>query len=129
MRDPLHTEFAQELFRRLSLKGRKAGMPIYVYNGLHDPWMPVKNAEAFFAEQCALGVPATKSIVGGEHILGYFDGFLGSTQWLGERLSGAPVTSNCEVAPRSNVAPGQGTSNDAPTGVTSPEPPSAAPGN
>ncbi len=100
MADPLHTEFADKLFQRLSLKGKKAGMPIYIYNGLHDPWMPVANAEAFYAEQCALGVPATKSIVGGEHILGYFDGFLGSTQWLGERLSGAPAPNACEVAPR-----------------------------
>ena len=113
--DPLHTEFADTLFRRLSLKGRKAGMPIYIYNGLHDPWMPVAKAEEFFAEQCALGVPATKSVVGGEHILGYFDGFPGSTRWLGERLSGVPAPNGCEVAPRANPAPRQSISTDAAT--------------
>ncbi|WP_051193280.1 lipase family protein [Nocardia jiangxiensis] len=126
MRDPLHTEFADMLFRRLSLKGKKAGMPIYVYNGLHDPWIPVANADAFFDQQCALGVPATKSIVGGEHILGYFDGFLGSTHWLGERLSGVPAADNCQVAPRSNTAPQQSNSSDpassAPRPATSPGP-------
>ncbi len=109
MRDPLHTEFADMMFRRLSLKGRKAGMPIYIYNGVHDPWMPVANAEKFYGEQCALGVAATKSIVGGEHIIGYFNGFSGSTQWLGERLSGVPAPNNCEVAPRSDAAPRSGT--------------------
>ncbi|MEV5651078.1 lipase family protein [Nocardia sp. NPDC052254] len=128
MSDPLHTEFADTLFRKLSLKGKKAGMPIYVYNGLHDPWMPVANAEKFYAEQCALGVPATKSIVGGEHILGYFDGFLGSTQWLGERLSGAPVRNACEVAPRPDAAPRHSDSNSAPSGVPRTGNPSASPG-
>lgn len=126
MRDPLHTEFADMMFRRLSLKGKKASMPIYVYNGLHDPWMPVANAETFFGEQCALGVQATKSIVGGEHILGYFNGFFGSTLWLGERLSGAPAANNCEVAPQSNAAPQQSNSSDptssAPRPETSPGP-------
>lgn len=127
MADPLHTEFADMMFRRLSLKGKKAGMPIYVYNGVHDPWMPVAKAEAFYAEQCALGVPATKSIVGGEHILGYFDGFLGSTQWLGERLSGVPAPNACEVAPRADGAAPQGASNSAPSDVPRAEKPSAAP--
>ncbi|AHH19512.1 putative lipase [Nocardia nova SH22a] len=128
MADPLHTEFADEMFRRLSLKGKKAGMPIYVYNGLHDPWMPVANAEKFYAEQCALGVPATKSIVGGEHILGYFDGFLGSTQWLGERLSGVPAPNACEVAPRAETTPAQGSSSTTATTPTRAVKPSAAPG-
>ncbi|MEU6558577.1 lipase family protein [Nocardia nova] len=125
MADPLHTEFADEMFRRLSLKGKKAGMPIYVYNGLHDPWMPVANAEKFYAEQCALGVPATKSIVGGEHILGYFDGFLGSTQWLGERLSGVPAPNACEVAPRAKTESSSGTTANAPTRAGKP---SSSPG-
>ncbi|PPJ26985.1 hypothetical protein C5E45_22440 [Nocardia nova] len=123
MADPLHTEFADMMFRRLSLKGKKAGMPIYVYNGVHDPWMPVAKAEAFYAEQCALGVPATKSIVGGEHILGYFDGFLGSTQWLGERLAGVPAPNACEVAPRADAAAQQSTSNSAPSEVSRPRNP------
>ncbi|WP_227981980.1 lipase family protein [Nocardia spumae] len=128
MADPLHTEFADTMFRRLSLKGKKAGMPIYVYNGVHDPWMPVAKAEAFYAEQCALGVPATKSIVGGEHILGYFDGFLGSTQWLGERLSGVPAPNACEVAPRPDAAPQHSTSSAAPSGAPRTEAPPASPG-
>ncbi|SUA46073.1 Secretory lipase [Nocardia africana] len=127
MADPLHTEFADMMFRRLSLKGKKAGMPIYVYNGVHDPWMPVAKAEAFYAEQCALGVPATKSIVGGEHILGYFDGFLGSTQWLGERLSGVPAPNACEVAPRPDAAAQENTSGAAPSDPPRGEKPSAAP--
>ncbi|WP_063008387.1 lipase family protein [Nocardia kruczakiae] len=127
MADPLHTEFADMMFRRLSLKGRKAGMPIYIYNGVHDPWMPVAKAEAFYAEQCALGVPATKSIVGGEHILGYFDGFLGSTQWLGERLSGVPAPNACEVAPHADAASEPSTSSSASSDVPETEKPSAAP--
>ncbi|QIS18798.1 lipase family protein [Nocardia terpenica] len=96
MHDPLHTEFAEMMFRRLSLKGKKAGMPIYIYNGIHDPWMPAANARKLYEEQCALGVSATVSIVGGEHLLGYLNGYLGSTHWLGERLSGDPAPHNCK---------------------------------
>ena len=128
MADPLHTEFADMLFRRLSLKGKKAGMPIYVYNGIHDPWMPAAKAEEFYAEQCALGVPATKSIVGGEHILGYFDGFLGSTHWLGERLSGIAAPHACEVAPHPDSTPRQDNSDNAPSSAPSAAKPFTAPG-
>ncbi len=105
VQDPLHTEFANMLFRRLSLKDKKAGIPIYIYNGVHDPWMPVEKAKALYAEQCALGVPATKNIVGGEHILGYFNGFFGATHWLGERLSGVPAPHACELPPPPDSTP------------------------
>ncbi|MGH8882103.1 MAG: hypothetical protein ACRD0P_32950, partial [Stackebrandtia sp.] len=125
MADPLHTAFADTLFRKLSLKGRKAAIPIYIYNGVHDPWMPVAKAEAFYAEQCALGVPATKSIVGGEHILGYLDGFLGATQWLGDRLSGVPVANACELTPRPETTSRDSASNTAPSGVPRDEIPAA----
>ncbi|GAB0104215.1 lipase family protein [Nocardia sp. JMUB6875] len=104
-RDPLHSAVAEKLFQRMSLKDKKSSIPIYIYNGLHDPWMHAADAEALFNQQCALGVPATEKIVAGEHILGYVNGFFGSTDWLGKRLTGIPAPHTCELAQHTRPVP------------------------
>lgn len=97
--DPLYTEFAEKIFARLSLRGRKSGIPLYIFNGMHDPWMSAVGAGELYEQQCALGVPAVKSIVGGEHVLGYFNGFLGQMDWIDHRLRDEPVAGGCNSAP------------------------------
>ncbi|WP_245721752.1 lipase family protein [Nocardia crassostreae] len=92
---PLDRTIAADIFDRLSLSGRKSAIPLFVYHGLHDPWIPVAGAERLHREQCALGVAATKNIVGGEHLLAYLNSYTATMDWLDQRLRGAPATGNC----------------------------------
>ena len=102
--DPLHTEFAEKIFERLSLKDRKSGIPLYIFNGVHDPWMSASGAGELYERQCSLGVPAVKNIVGGEHILGYFNGYLPVMEWMGHKLRNEPVSGECNPTPSAAVA-------------------------
>ncbi|MGF6887916.1 hypothetical protein ABIA39_006430 [Nocardia sp. GAS34] len=106
--NPLYTEFAEKMFQRLSLKDRKAGMPLYIYNGKHDIWMSATGAEELYDKQCALGVQAVKNIVGGEHILAYFGGYLAAMDWMGHRLRNEPVPGECNPARSGSTPPATG---------------------
>ncbi|WP_459956747.1 lipase family protein [Nocardia sp. IFM 10818] len=93
--EPLDSALAEEIFDRLSLTGRKSAIPLFVYHGLHDPWIPVSGAEQLHREQCALGVAVTKNIVGGEHLLAYLNSYPATMEWLDQRLRGVPATGAC----------------------------------
>lgn len=94
----LDSAAAESVFRQLSMQGRKSGVPLFIYHGVHDPWVPVSEAEELWRAQCALGVAATKNIVGGEHLAAYVSSYGATMDWLDQRLRGVPASGNC-VAP------------------------------
>lgn len=91
----LDSAAAESVFRQLSMRGRKSGVPLFIYHGVHDPWIPVAEAEELWRAQCALGVAATKNIVGGEHLAAYVSSYGATMDWLDQRLRGVPATGNC----------------------------------
>lgn len=95
----LNSESAEAIFQDLSMRGRKSGVPLFINHGIHDPWIPVAEAEQLWSEQCALGVAATKNIVGGEHLAAYVSSYGATMDWLDQRLRGEPAPGNCAAAP------------------------------
>ncbi|MEU1205168.1 lipase family protein [Nocardia sp. NPDC005825] len=92
---PLDSAAAESVFQQLSMQGRKSGVPLFIYHGVHDPWVPVSEAEELWREQCGLGVAATKNIVGGEHLAAYVSSYPATMDWLDQRLRGEPAAGNC----------------------------------
>nr|WP_246461094.1 lipase family protein [Nocardia transvalensis] len=96
---PLDTPDADAVFRHTDLSGRKSVVPLYIYHAATDIWIPREGSDALYARQCALGVPAVRRTVPGEHVIGLFSGFPDAISWLDARLQGAPAPSECPPPP------------------------------
>ncbi len=95
MPDPLHSDFAYEVYARNSLKGVKYGAPLFVYNGAQEFWIPAVMARELYAEQCALGTPSVLRLPVGEHGIAALTGLSEALSWLDQRLRGVPAPSEC----------------------------------
>ncbi|GAB88955.1 lipase family protein [Gordonia rhizosphera] len=93
--DPFHSPVAERIFDITEMKGHKAAMPIYIYHGTQEWWIPASQARSLFAEQCRLGANATYREYPGEHITTLFVGFPDAMNWLEQRLAGHPPKSQC----------------------------------
>ncbi|MGI5216307.1 lipase family protein [Nocardia sp. CA-290969] len=91
----LDTPFAARTFEQLDLKGRTSAVPLFIYHGLHDPWIPLDDAQNMYRQQCDRGVPGVFRVVGGEHLLGYVSGYPELSGWIDARLRGEPAPNEC----------------------------------
>ncbi|WP_319944343.1 lipase family protein [Nocardia macrotermitis] len=93
--DPLHSPVAQQVFEATDVSARKSAMPLLVYNGAQDFWIPAAGARELYRQQCALGVTAIYRDVPGEHFLAGDTGWPGLITWLDQRLQGVPAPDEC----------------------------------
>ncbi|WAC53855.1 lipase family protein [Gordonia sp. SL306] len=93
--DPFRSPVAERIFDITAMSGDKAAMPIYIYHGAQEWWIPASQARALFAEQCRLGANASYREYPGEHMTTVFVGFRDAMNWLDDRLSGHRPVSRC----------------------------------
>ncbi|WP_245552272.1 lipase family protein [Nocardia aobensis] len=93
--NPLDSPVAENLYRQLDLSDRRSGVPLYIYHGAWDPWIPLEDAQRMYGEQCSRGVPAIFRTVPGEHLSSYVTSFPGLEDWIDARLRGEPAPSEC----------------------------------
>ncbi|MEV6334042.1 lipase family protein [Nocardia vinacea] len=97
--DPLDSEVADKIYRQTNLTDRKSSVPLFLYHGAHDIWIPIEGVQQLRQQQCSLGVPAIFRSEPGEHLIATLSGFTEVTDWLDARLRGEPAPSECP-APR-----------------------------
>lgn len=95
--DPLDSPIAEKLYGQFNLADRKSAVPLYIYHGALDPWIPLEDAQRMYQQQCSRGVPAVFRVVPGEHLIGYITGSPGLDDWITARLRGDPAPSECTV--------------------------------
>ncbi|MCX4099061.1 lipase family protein [Nocardia sp. alder85J] len=93
--DSLNTPIANQMFDKLNLGDRTSAVPLYIYHGVWDPWIPLEDAQRTAREQCSRGVPAVFREVLGEHLTGYVTGSPGLDDWILARLRGEPAPTDC----------------------------------
>ncbi|NUS95532.1 MAG: hypothetical protein HOQ36_24500 [Nocardia sp.] len=93
--NPLDSPIADKTFQKLELSDRRSAVPLYIYHGAHDPWIPLADAEKTYRQQCSRGVPAVFRVVPGEHLIGYATGAPELDNWILARLRGEPAPSEC----------------------------------
>jgi hypothetical protein len=96
-RDSLDSPIARKMYAQLDLSNRKSGVPLYIYHGASDPWIPIDDVQRMYREQCSRGVSAIFRVVPGEHLASYVTGSAGLNDWINERLRGGPEPSECPV--------------------------------
>jgi hypothetical protein len=93
---PLDDRIAEQLYRMLDLTGRKSAVPLYIYHGTADTWIPIDGPRKLFLRQCQLGVPAVfHTLPGKDHLGAIFQGFDASESWLEARMRGIPAPNGC----------------------------------
>jgi len=93
--DPLHSALADDIFSVTRMDGMKSGVPLYVYNGAQEFWIPAQGARNYYAQQCALGANAVYRNVLGEHLIAAVLGYPEAASWVDQRLQGIPARSEC----------------------------------
>ncbi|AZG46132.1 lipase family protein [Gordonia insulae] len=93
--DPFRSPVAQEIFDVTAMKDMKAAMPVFIYHGSQEWWIPAGQARSLFAEQCRLGANATYREYPGEHMTTVFTAFDDAMGWLDARLAGRAPISRC----------------------------------
>ena len=74
---------------------RASVIPLLIYHGTHEWWIPAAGARALYREQCALGAVMAYREVFGEHISAALLGFPVALDWLDRRLRGEPAVDEC----------------------------------
>ncbi|WP_326362260.1 lipase family protein [Nocardia sp. CDC160] len=93
--DPLNSDLAKEIYRVTRMDGKKSPVPLYIFNGEQEFWVPAIGAKNLYREQCSLGVKAVYRSVFGEHFIAAFTGYPESLAWLDQRLQGVPAPNEC----------------------------------
>lgn len=93
--NPLTSDLADDIYRVTRLEGRKSAVPLYIYHGEQEFWVPAQGARNLFREQCGLGANVVYRSIIGEHIIAALFGFPEAVLWLDERLQGKPAVSEC----------------------------------
>ncbi|MFT3715086.1 MAG: lipase family protein [Gordonia sp. (in: high G+C Gram-positive bacteria)] len=93
--DPFHSPAAEQIYKVTKMAGKKAEVPLYIYNGAQEFWIPAQAARNLYHEQCRLGANATYREVFGEHVIAAVTGYPEALTWLDARLRGIPATSEC----------------------------------
>nr|WP_246461880.1 lipase family protein [Nocardia transvalensis] len=92
---PLESGIAEEIQRRTDLTDRRSAVPLYIYHGAGDFWIPIQGPQEVYRRQCGLGVPAEFRAVPGEHVSAMMNGAPGSIEWIDARLRGEPAPNEC----------------------------------
>ncbi|WP_254206270.1 lipase family protein [Nocardia alni] len=94
---PLDSRIAGEIERATNLTDRKSAVPLYIYHGDNDFWIPIQGPQQVYRRQCGLGVPAEFRTVPGDHLSAMVNGAGGSINWIDARLRGEPAPDECPV--------------------------------
>lgn len=92
---PLESDIAARIERLTSLTDRKSTVPLYIYHGDNDFWIPIDGPRQMYRRQCELGVSAEFRTVPGDHVSAMLNGANGATDWIDGRLRGAPAPNEC----------------------------------
>ncbi|MFW0794123.1 lipase family protein [Gordonia sp. CPCC 205515] len=93
--DPFHSPVAERIYRITRMADRKSQVPLYIYHGTYEWWIPAAGARNLYRGQCALGARAVYREVFGEHVLAILVGYPEALDWLDQRLRGIAAPDEC----------------------------------
>lgn len=93
--DPFHSPVAERIYRISAMADRRSAVPLYIYHGTHEWWIPAAGARALYRQQCRLRARAAYREVFGEHVSAAVLGYPEALSWLDRRLQGSPAPDEC----------------------------------
>ncbi|MEO9326596.1 lipase family protein [Gordonia aurantiaca] len=93
--DPFHSPVAERIYAVTAMADHTSVVPLLIYQGTHEFWIPAAGARALYRRQCAMGATAAYREIFGEHLTGALLGFGVAMDWLDRRLAGIPPVNEC----------------------------------
>ncbi|WP_143965293.1 lipase family protein [Gordonia zhaorongruii] len=94
-KDPFNSPTARRVYDLTKMPDAEADLPLYIYHGGQEIWIPVQGSRNLYAEQCKLGANAVYREVAGEHLSAAVIGYPEAVSWLDARLRGVPAKGEC----------------------------------
>jgi pimeloyl-ACP methyl ester carboxylesterase len=93
--NPLHVPAWQSRIAENSLGTMTPTVPLFLYHGAADEIVPLGQARRLRQTWCAQGANIQWSLWPGEHVLTMQEASSSVVNWLDDRFTGKPTTSNC----------------------------------
>ncbi|MGA9870692.1 MAG: lipase family protein [Rhodococcus sp. (in: high G+C Gram-positive bacteria)] len=90
------TPIAERIIRETRMGGNLVpSAPVFIYQGIHEFWIPKEGSERLYDEWCAGGAQVRLEEYVGEHMIVAVSGLPGSHRWIDDRLAGLPAPDGC----------------------------------
>ncbi|MFI6167402.1 lipase family protein [Nocardia sp. NPDC051052] len=87
------------LIRQILAENRLGAMPptipVFMYHGLNEWWVPLAGAENLYQDWCRGGTQVDFQVYLGEHFIVSTSGVPGAYAWIEDRFAGKPVNRGC----------------------------------
>lgn len=94
--DPLAVPRIRAILDENVLGTRNPGIPMYVYESVHDEFMPIEDVRGLVDTYCDLGLPVTYlEDQFSEHVSLAAQGAPAALAWIGDRFAAEPAPSTC----------------------------------
>ena len=94
-KNPIDTPEWQARLAENKLGGTKPQAPVYMYHGIIDEIVPLRQAAQLRRTWCNRGANVTWSLRPGEHAITLVEGYNSAANWLDARFDGSRAWSNC----------------------------------
>ncbi|WP_378734404.1 lipase family protein [Nocardia brasiliensis] len=92
---PTELPFIREILAQNRLGALPPTVPVFMYHGLNEFWVPLAGAENLYADWCRGGTQVDFQVYLGEHFIVSTSGIPGTNAWIDDRFAGKPVTPGC----------------------------------
>ncbi|WP_339401697.1 lipase family protein [Nocardia sp. XZ_19_385] len=86
--DPLEQPVIQKILAENRMGDTAPSVPVYMYHGAHELWVPLEGAENLQDEWCAQGAPVQLDIFPGEHIIAGAVAIAEANAWIDKMFTG-----------------------------------------
>lgn len=92
---PTEVPFVREILAQNRLGAMAPAIPVFLYHGGNEWWVPLAGAENLYREWCGGGTQVDFQVYLGEHFIVSTSGIPGAYAWIEDRLAGKPVAPGC----------------------------------
>ncbi|MEV0249301.1 lipase family protein [Nocardia sp. NPDC050712] len=86
--EPLAHPMVQQVLADNRMGAAAPRVPVFIYHGAHEVWVPLAGAENLYDDWCAQGVPVRLEIYPGEHLVAGGLGIAEANAWIDRMFAG-----------------------------------------
>ncbi|MEU7142386.1 lipase family protein [Nocardia sp. NPDC046473] len=92
---PTELPFIRQILAENRLGAMPPTIPVFLYHGLNEWWVPLAGAEHLYQDWCRGGTQVDFQVYLGEHFIVSTSGIPGAYAWIEDRFAGKPVNAGC----------------------------------
>lgn len=92
---PTELPFIRDILAENRLGALPPTIPVFMYHGLNEWWVPLAGAENLYRDWCRGGTQVDFQVYLGEHFIVSTSGIPGAYAWIDDRFAGKPVPQGC----------------------------------